>query len=156
MGLRETFMQAAASLLLERPGKARPLDQWQGALTTAGAAIDQRAVAAKDPVHAGRVLRHITGIERWGQRRLQVFLGSPAISDEYDGYRPHANLTIDEQRACFRQARADTLALVAALKAADTLLPTVSHNDFGPLGAHGWLRYLDMHATLESKKIATR
>ncbi len=156
MGLKHTIMQGAVKILLERPGNAKRLDEWQTVLAAAGAALDQRAGAAKHPVHAGNVLRHITGIERWGQRRLQVFLGSPAITDEYDGYCPGADLTLDEQRTCFHQARADTLSLVAALKAADNLPPTVSHNDFGPLSPRGWLRYLDMHANLESKKIASR
>ena len=156
MGLKNSIMQAAAGIFIERPGKARSLDEWQHALAASGEAIDQRAGAAKDPVQASIVLRHISGIERWGQRRLQVFLGAPAISDEYDGYRPGTDLTLDEQRALFRQTRSATLALVDALKAATGAPDTVTHNDYGPLTVRGWLRYLDIHASLESKKIATR
>jgi hypothetical protein len=105
-------------------------------------------------VQASKVLRHITGIERWGQRRLQILLGEPPIADEYDGYRPGTDLTLDEQRALFRETRTATLALIDQLQAAgvgdDATAP---HNDFGPLTVRGWLRYLDMHANLESKKL---
>ena len=156
MGLKDTIVQSAAGFLIERPGKAKSLDEWQAALAASGAAIDERAAAAKDPVKASIVLRHISGIERWGQRRLQVFLGEPALADEYDGYRPGTDLTLDEQRAFFQATRAETLALIGKLKVADSAPGTVSHNDYGPLSMRGWLRYLDIHASLESKKIATR
>lgn len=156
MGLKDSIVQAAAGFLIERPGKAKSLDEWQAALTASGAAIDERAAAAKDPVKASIVLRHISGIERWGQRRLRVFLGEPALADQYDGYRPGTDLTLDEQRAFFRETRNGTVALIDQLKAANGAPDTVSHNDYGPLTARGWLRYLDIHASLESKKIATR
>ncbi len=156
MGLKDSVLQVAAGILIERPGKAKSLDDWQAALTTSGAEIDARAAAAKDPVQASIVLRHISGIERWGQRRLQVFQGAPALADEYDGYRPGTDLSLDEQRAFFRETRAATLALVDALKSAPNAPETVRHNDYGPLTVRGWLRYLDIHASMESKKIATR
>jgi hypothetical protein len=80
-------------------------------------------------------------------------LGAPPIHDEYDDYQPSANLTLAEQREFFRQTRTDTLALVDQLQAAgvgdDATAP---HNDYGALTARGWLRYLDIHANLESKK----
>lgn len=155
MGLKSSIIQAATGVFLERPGRTKSLDEWQVALTASGAAIDQRAAAAKDPVKASIVLRHISGIERWGQRRLQVFLGAPPIADEYDGYRPGTDLNLDEQREVFRETRAATVALVDALKSTPNAPKTVVHNDYGPLTVRGWLRYLDVHASLESKKIAT-
>lgn len=154
MGLKEMVMGAAAGVFIERPGRAKNYDEWRQALNTSGAAIDARAAAAKDPAQASKVLRHISGIERWGQQRLQMLLGAPPIHDEYDDYRPSANLTLAEQREFFRQTRADTLALVDQLQAAgvgDAVM--APHNDVGPLTARGWLRYLDMHASLESKKM---
>lgn len=156
MGLKDSLMHAASGLFFERPGRGKNLDEWRAALIASGAAIDQRAAAAKDPVKASIVLRHISGIERWGQRRLRVFLGEPALTDECDGYRPGTDLTLDEQRAFFRETRDGTIALIDQLKAADSAPDTVSHNDYGPLSMGGWLRYLDIHANLESKKIATR
>ncbi|HAJ36410.1 MAG TPA: hypothetical protein DCL15_12025 [Chloroflexi bacterium] len=141
-------------MFIERPGRAKSYAEWKAALTASGAAIDQRAATAKDSVQASKVLRHIAGIERWGQRRMQMLLGAPPIQDEYDDYRPGANLTLAEQREFFRQTRANTLALVDQLQAAGVSdAVTAPHNDFGPLTARGWLRYLDMHASLESKKI---
>lgn len=154
MGVKATIMGAAAGLFIERPGRARSYAEWKQMLETSGVAIDQRAAAAKDPVQASKVLRHISGIERWGQRRLQVLLGAPLLDDEYDGYRPGTNLTLAEQREFFRQTRADTLALVDQLQAAGVdVSVTAPHNDLGPLTARGWLRYLEMHASLESKKM---
>jgi hypothetical protein len=154
VGLKEAIMGAAAGVFIERPGRAKSYSEWKEALATSGAAIDARAAAAKDPVQASKVLRHISGIERWGQRRLRILLGEPPIADEYNGYRPGADLSLDEQRAFFGETRAATLALIDQLKAAsvgDGV--TAPHNDFGPLIARGWLCYLDMHASRESKKI---
>ncbi|GIK72640.1 MAG: hypothetical protein BroJett021_16280 [Chloroflexota bacterium] len=157
MGLKEAVMGAVASLFVERPGRAKNYDEWKEALAANGAAIDARAATAKDPVQASKVLRHISGIERWGQRRLRVLLGEPPIADEYDEYRPGTDLSLDEQRAFFGETRGATLTLIDQLKAArigDDV--TAPHNDFGPLTARGWLRYLDIHASMESKKIRRR
>lgn len=153
MGLKETIMGVAAGVFLEQPGRGKNLAEWKATLAASSVVINQRAAAANDPVQASKVLRHIAGIERWGQRRLQILLGAPSIRDEYDDYQPGTNLTLAEQREFFRQTRADTLVLVDQLQAAgvgDKV--TAPHNDFGPLTACGWLRYLDMHANLESKK----
>ena len=154
MGLKESVMQVAAGLFVKRPARAKSLGEWKTTLETDGVAVDQRAAAAQDPLQASKVLRHISGIERWGQRRLKIFLGGPATRDEYNDYRPGTDLTLDEQRAFFRQTRAETVALAARLQTAgigdDAKAP---HNDFGPLSARGWLRYLDLHANIESKKI---
>ncbi|MBE2238439.1 MAG: hypothetical protein IAE81_11645 [Caldilineaceae bacterium] len=154
MGLKEKVMQVAAGLFVERPARAKSLGAWKAVLEADGVAVDQRAAAAQDPLQASKVLRHISGIERWGQRRLKIFLGEPPIHDEYNDYRPGADLTLDEQRAFFRQTRAETVALAVRLQAAgigdDARSP---HNDFGPLSVRGWLRYLDSHANIESKKI---
>lgn len=153
MGLKETVMDAAACVFIEQPGRSKSLAEWKASLAANAATIDQRAATAKDAVQASKVLRHIAGIERWGQRRLQILLGAPSTRDEYDDYRPGANLTLAEQREFFRQTRADTLVLVDQLQAAGVGDgATAPHNDFGALTARGWLRYLDIHANLESKK----
>ena len=111
MGLADSVRQMAAGVFLERPGRGKSLDQWSAALEKNGAAIDQRAGNGKDEVKAAKVLRHISGIERWGQSRLRVFLGAPFARDEYDGYQPGTDLTLDEQRAFWRTTRAETIAL---------------------------------------------
>lgn len=154
MGLKETIMQAVAGVFVERPGQSKSLAEWQAALEAGGVAIDRRAAAAKDPVQASKVLRHISGIERWGQRRLRTLLGEPPVTDEYDSYRPGVDLTLDEQREVFRQTRAATVELAAMLSTTGVGdSATALHNEFGPLSARGWLRYLELHANLESKKI---
>ncbi|MFN8444607.1 MAG: hypothetical protein U0175_27730 [Caldilineaceae bacterium] len=152
--LREQVQGIVAALFVERPGAKRSLAEWSDQLAADGRTIDNHVAAAKDAIKAQTVLRHMTGIERWGQQRLRVFLGQPLIVDEYDGYRTATNLSTEEQRVEFRKTRAETVEIVrkiAALK--PDLTNKVLHNSFGPLTARGWLRYLDMHANLESKKI---
>ena len=122
-------------------------------LEQSGQAIDRRAAAARDTKRAQGVLHHNSGIERWGQSRLRVFLGAPFVHDEYEAYRPGTDLTLDGQRAAFRETRQDTIELVHELQKANVPdSATVMHNDLGPLSVRGWLRYLDMHASFESKK----
>lgn len=152
--LREQVQGIAAALFVERPGAKRSLAEWSDQLEADGRTIDNRVAAAKDATKAQTVLRHITGIERWGQQRLRVFLGQPLVVDEYDGYRPATNLSTEEQRAEFRKTRAETVEIVRKIAASKPdLTSKVLHNAFGSLTARGWLRYLDMHANLESKKI---
>lgn len=154
MGLKEAFFQGVANLIIERPAKNRSLEQWRDQLTKSGAAIEQRAAAATDSAKGQNVLRHITGIERWGQNRLRVFLGAPYVRDQYDDYRPGETLDLKSQIAAFHETRAETVELVRRLEAAGSAMPaTVEHNDFGPLSARGWLAYLDSHATRESTRI---
>ena len=154
MGIKEAFFQGVANLIIERPAKNKSLEQWGDELTKTGAAIEERAAAATDSAKACSVLRHITGIERWGQNRLRVFLGAPYVRDEYDGYRTGEALDLKGQIAAFHETRAETVALVRRLQAAGSTLPaTVAHNDFGPLTARGWLAYLDSHANREITRI---
>ena len=158
MGIKEALFQGVASLIIERPAKNKSLAQWRETLAANGAAIEQRAAAATDAAKAQNVLRHITGIERWGQNRLRVFLGAPYVRDEYDGYRPGETLDLKGQIAAFHETRAETVELVrqvqAELQADGSALPAaVEHNDFGPLSARGWVAYLDSHANRESTRI---
>jgi hypothetical protein len=156
MGIKESIMQTAAGAFLEGPGKAKSFDAWVTELEKSGAAIEQRMAKTKNPEYAQALLRHITGIERWGQSRLRVFLGAPFVRDEYEGYRPGKELGLEGQRAAFRETRSETIELVRQLQQANVPdSATVAHNDFGPLSARGWLRYLNAHASLESQKLRT-
>jgi hypothetical protein len=153
MGLKDALVHTATDIFVERPGRTKTLDQWAATLEKSGAAIDRRAAATKDPARAQVVLRHCTGIERWGQRRLRVLLGAPLVRDEYDNYRPGTDLSLDGQRSAFGETRQETIELVRALQEARVAeSATVLHNEFGPLTARGWLQYLNMHANLECKK----
>jgi hypothetical protein len=154
MGLKEALFHGVANLIIERPAKTKTFDQLIAALEQSGVEIEQRAAAAADPAGAGATLRHITGIERWGQHRLRMFLGAPYQRDEYDSYQPGAGLELKGQIAAFHETRAETVEL--ARKLADAHVPpsaTVAHNDFGPLTARGWLAYLTSHASRESTRM---
>ena len=154
MGLKESVFHGIAGLIIERPAREKSFEQIAGELDRGGAAIEERATGAQDAAKAIATLRHITGIERWGQNRLRVFLGAPYARDEYDGYQPGAGLDLKGQIAAFNETRAETIALAGQLQAAN--LPpgaTVAHNDFGPLSARGWLGYLNSHANRESTRI---
>lgn len=154
MGLKDTVMHGIAGLIIERPAKDKSFDQLAGGLAQTGEAIEQRAAAAQDKAKAVAVMRHITGIERWGQNRLRVFLGAPFVRDEYDGYQPGSSLDLAGQIAAFNETRAETIALARQLQTAN--LPpdaAVEHNDFGPLSARGWIAYLNSHASRESTRI---
>jgi len=99
-------------------------------------------------------MRHVIGIERWGQRRLKTMSGEPAIHDEYDGYQPEETLDLAALRAEFSTVRAETLTIVDAIQekgVADTA--TANHNGMGDVSLRMWLRYLTMHANFESKRV---
>ena len=99
-------------------------------------------------------LRHIIGIERWGQRRLRVALGEPFLNEEYDHYRPSNERSWEELKDDWVAAREATLSLSKELIQAN-IAPDfkVIHNRYGPLSIKGWLRYIDVHASSEGKHI---
>lgn len=146
----------ANSMLLEGPGRRRPLAQWPRALAESGERIAARVHRARGNAERnGAILNHIVGIERWCQRRLRVFLGQPPVRDEYDGYRPQSSLALAEQLAAFRAARGETIALVEEILATpfEALPETVEHNQHGALSIYAWLRYLELHANWEARRI---
>ena len=152
--VKELIQGAVAGLLIEKPGAKRTLPEWISQLENDGKTIEARVNRAKNEQKAQIVLRHITGIERWGQQRLQVFLGKAFVRDEFDGYQPATNLSTQQQVAEFNKTRAETIAIVRKIAAANlNSNKTVEHNQIGQLTLRGWLRYLDIHANLESKKI---
>ncbi len=153
MTIADRIRTTVVNLLLERPGRKVALSDWAQKLTKSGAAIDQRAAKTKTPI-AGDTLRHITSIERWGQRRLQVALGEPLIEDESDRYMPAPEPDLAKLRATFRDTRQATVELTQKLAAANVNPQlTIPHNQFGPLTVRGWLSYLNTHANLESQRI---
>jgi hypothetical protein len=123
-------------------------------MDASGHTLDKRFAAVDGNYEQYDCLAHIIGIERWGQRRLRVALGEPLITDEYDSYCPSIALFWQDLREEFRTTRANTVALIRQLDDAhidDSV--GIRHNDLGILTVHGWVRYLDMHANEESKKI---
>lgn len=154
MGIAGGLKRQVVDLMVERPGRKKDYAAWIAALEASGRAIEARAAKGKYPELTAKVLRHISGIERWGQSRLRVFLGAPFVHDEYDNYRPGEGLTADEQRAFFCSTREETIRLAQQVRAAGLAgTETVLHNSFGPLTARGWLSYLESHAKREAYRI---
>ncbi len=153
MGLRDTLTGAVSGLMLERPFKNKDMAEIAQELDLAGGRLKHTFAAAKDNPDNRRLLSHIVGMERWGQSRLRVALGEPLTMDEYDGYRPPREATWPILQDAFSETRQQTVAVVQQLgqtKVADVKVP---HNQFGPLSVRSWLRYLEMHANLEAKKL---
>lgn len=153
MALADLLRKPIVNLLLVRPGRKRSFAEWAQKLAQDGEVIVRRVTAKQTPT-ASATLRHIIGIERWGQQRLQVALGKPLVQDEYDGYQPDANTDWATLLDAFRTTRQTTVSLAQQLGAgavSDQVL--VAHNQFGPLPVRAWLSYLDTHANLESRRI---
>ncbi len=141
-------------LVLERPATQQSISAWADALAASGAKLKTRMAASADTPANRRQIRHIIGLERWGQRRIRVALGEPFINDEMDGYQPPADLNLAKLINVFLNTRDETVHLArqcAADPRAETAL--VRHNQLGPLSIRGWLRYLDMHASLEALRL---
>lgn len=153
MALADLLRKPLVNLLLVRPGRKHSFAEWAPKLVQDGEAIVQR-IGAKQSPKASATLRHMIGIERWGQRRLRVALGEPFVQDEYDGYQPNVNDDWATLLDAFRTTRQTTVALTQQLAAAgmtDQVL--IPHNQFGPLPVRAWLSYLNTHANLESRRI---
>lgn len=76
------------NLFLERPARKRDYAYFAGRLEASGKELEARFAVAADSPENRRQLRHIVGLERWGQRRLRTALGEPPIQDEMDQYAP--------------------------------------------------------------------
>lgn len=141
-------------ILLERPGRKWTMAAWGEKLAASGESIERRLEKYPDSQRNRQVLNHIIGIELWSQSRLRVGLGEPFKEDEYDNYRPPQTRTWEQLKAEFRLTRKKSVALAEALdnNQADQFM-MVKHNRYGLITLGAWLRYLDMHANLESKRI---
>ncbi|HEX8674788.1 MAG TPA: hypothetical protein VF710_23010 [Longimicrobium sp.] len=86
MGFKQGFFQWAGRMMFERPVRSQSVVDIASTLSSSGDEVRER-IAGKEgtPANVAR-LRHIIGIERWGQQRLRVFLGDPF---EPGGHHPH-------------------------------------------------------------------
>lgn len=173
-------------VMLERPARRQGLARQLQGLTRAGEKLSARLEKAAGTPKEHGTLRHIIGIERWGQRRLRLAtefgaleLGAdadsapdfgrgarrvrdPAVAfhDDHHPYKPLETATWPELREKFRTTRQETVAFAERLakrpdaEVAQALTHTkVPHNDLGALTLGGWLRYLQLHASLEGRRI---
>jgi hypothetical protein len=141
------------TLMIDRPARKIDLTDYPARLEKAGEILEERIAGAKDTPENRAQLRHIIGIERWGQSRLHGFLGEPVAMDEYDAYQPEGGGDFATLRAEFAQTREETVALARQMAETAVSRETVPHNDFGDLTLKSWLYYLQSHAALESKRI---
>lgn len=138
-------------LILRRPARKRSIAQHLSALAKAGDKLQARTARAAATDVNRATLRHIIGIERWGQRRLGTILGQLPTDDEYDAYQPAATLDWPTLRAAMAATRQETIALgrqIEAHRIDETV--TARHNSLGALTAREWLRYLAINAYAES------
>ncbi len=153
-GVKNWFIYNVSALLFERPARKTTFAELITKLEQSGLAIAAQAATAADTPANRELLRHISGIERWAQRRLRVFLGKAFIQDEFDSYQSAASLNLPQQLEFFQKTRQATVELakqLASAKLSETA--TVRHNFFGPMSARAWLTYLAGHAKREAKGI---
>ena len=144
----------AAQLFFERPGRTLDYTAHINGLRESGDALVTRFRTARDDQHNRTLLRHIIGIEHWAQARLRELLGAAPFREEYDKYQPSAQLTVSELAQVMQQTRQQSCAIAQQLADAQIdLQQRVTHNQFGPLSASGWLVYIRSHAAIESKKL---
>lgn len=152
--MKKVIFEWAGSLFFERPGHKRDFADHAARLEASAHDVLSRAQGAQPSESNREWLAHLIGIERWGQRRLQVGFGDPFITEEYDGYRPALDTPWEEMVAQFQETRAETVALARRYAGdEENASGPINHNDFGGLTPGGWLEYLRMHAALTAKRI---
>lgn len=145
--------KAIVYLILEIPVQKRGLGELADQLKANGEKLHGKMQQLPDKDFNRALLRHIIGIERWGQNRLRVGLGEPLVNDEYDNYRPNKETPWEKLHTEFCTTRQTTVALAHDLEEVKAdLKRSIPHNAFGELTLRGWLRYLNLHANLEFKK----
>lgn len=154
MTIRHQLLRPIVYLILEMPTSKQSYEDLAQQLENSNETITEWITVVEDTPHNHEQLRHVIGIERWGQRRLRVALGEPFVMDEYDGYQPHYSVKWPALQTEFRTTRHETAAIARKLGSAkiDPSLK-ILHNMYGPLSPRAWLRYLNIHSTMESKRI---
>lgn len=152
MGITDTLFHLLGDLLFERPAQKKSIEELRTLLQESHRAALQTIEEAPDTDENREILRHVIGIERWGQRRLRVALGEPPIMDEYDAYRPTEDSGMPALRDAFDETRQETIALTHELARANGIT-TVRHNQWGELAVRGWLNYLNGHAQRDIKRL---
>jgi hypothetical protein len=142
------------NLLIEWPAARRSYRRLGDELERDGAKLEARFSAAPDTPANREHIRHIVGIERWGQRRLRVALGELPVYDEMNGYLPRAAAPVAELNLDFGAARSETVVIARQLEVRHISPKTrVDHNQFGALTVRGWLVYLRFHANVEGGRV---
>jgi hypothetical protein len=151
MALKDSMAQLIAGLFLEQPAKRKSFAQLRSALELSGVQMQARLESGKaNP----ELLRHIIQIESWGQHRLRSSLSEVRLEMDRSGaYAPDAALGWDELKSEFAKVRQETLEIARRLELASPPPSPVVHNQFGPVSVKGWLWYLNIHASMELRKL---
>ena len=154
MGFTDSLRSFVVGLMIEGPAKKHTIPELASVLDASGTILAGRLSGVTNSANNIKVLRHIIGIERWGQSRLRVALGGPVLSDEYDNYQPAPDTDWSILISEFQTTRRETVAISRALETASVTNATqIPHNQFGDLSLRGWLHYLNFHANQEAKRI---
>lgn len=98
--------------MLERPVRHQGFAAQLAGLERAAGQLEARLQKAAGTPKDREVLRHIIGIERWGQRRNGLVVGgeavsAEAVSDAHQAYKPAAESLWDALVEAFTGARAN-------------------------------------------------
>jgi DinB superfamily len=151
MAFKDSIAQLIAGLFLENPAKSKSFTQLRSALELSGIQMQARLESGKaNP----ELLRHIIQIEIWGQHRLRSSIGEIRFEMDRSGaFAPDTALGWDELKSEFTTVRQETLEIAQRLELANPPPGPVMHNQFGLLSVKGWLRYLNIHASTELRKL---
>ncbi len=142
------------NLTLEYPAQRKTISALADDLERSGYTVGQRIGLGKTDRASTDKALHIIGIERWGQQRLRVALGEAFTLDGHQAYKPSPDLSMTELQKTFQETRTQTIALARELERVNVgHTERVLHNNLGPLTVRGWLRYLGIHADLESRRL---
>ncbi len=154
MKLVSFLMHWGALLVLERHVRGMSMDAIILELNQSAIEITEHINGCVDSPNNRRQLSHMVGIERWGQRRLRVALGEPFLDEEYGHYRPSIERSWLELTNDWSATRQATITLAGSLtQLSESPDINIVHNTYGALSIKGWLRYLDVHASSEGKRI---
>ncbi len=146
----DAFVRAVAPNLfqvVQRYSGQQSTAELQDALDASGQRISQKLMGMQPIKHNYYKLRHMIGIEKWGQSRLRVALGEPFVMEEYNGHLPPIGLSWNELQDLFAETRAQTIAIASEIQLNDSYHSyRILHNQFGELPVDGWLTYLRVHA----------
>jgi hypothetical protein len=145
------LMHWVAQLVFERPVKKLSIAVLTSQLDQSGSKLSEHLKTCTDTQGNRNQLRHLIGIERWGQRRLRVAIGEPFLAEEYDHYCPSSERSWEELKADWDNTRQVTLVITKDFQ--DGYTQKIEHNQYGPLSVKAWLRYLDVHASSEGRRI---
>ena len=153
MDIKQSLLNGFKEFMVERPVRHKTPADILAHLEASGHKVATRFNGAPDLPRNRSAIRHIVGIERWGQNRLRVALGQPLVIDEMDGYVPSESTGWEELKAGFVATRQETVQLAREVIKAGALDKTVQHNQFGDITVRGWLNYLRAHASREGLRV---